>query len=597
MNKLQLYITKSFDGYKGLFNINPSPEVSGSVREIADIVTKVSYDASEKNIFYYVTSVESGIFVVIVRTIPNDVPDHLAAWIFVPNALIISGEQLTAVVNGVTRRISSERVTKDDVDFLRELFAQEYHEDSDVAHLTASNTAVGVAWRKYGEKAGVSLADLFGKGLFQVPYLDYNGIVFVDEELGITVDGADITDLPLEDPATILPVQKSAQNFAAYVFGNLLDRPFRATMNANVAFVWKCPGFGDVVNPQVINAAEFEPAVPDTSKSCKTISASSFQIVSRNSEINPRDCEITVNGIDVSENPHRFTADELTSALVTIVCEGYAPHNGRLDLAAATRALVRLHERTKVYCFEMPVKHTDLGAPVRFKIYSKKELTESPIEGYVALSNHIDDGESRTNHLAYSPVGASTTQKIIYVAVGIVAGFIFGLLTRCGGNDVEVVTETPDNPEQVAQTSAPAPATPAPAVVAPTSPTPATPAPAPVPQAAAPQASVAKTQNSNPTPETFKYLDNNNRWTKDVLESQPGLQGLYDDMINYRLDVIITKWGPKLKGSKNFSRIVDHAQKGNTAAKRAKSGIDRTTYPGGAEQRINIIDYLNKIDP
>ncbi|MCH5220433.1 MAG: hypothetical protein J1F20_07670 [Muribaculaceae bacterium] len=604
MNKLQLYITKSFGGYKTLLNINPSAEVSHYVRELTDVVSRVNYDASEKNIFYYVTLAQEGIFTVIIRTIPHNKPDHLAAWIYVPHGLTITGNELEQVVSGVTRRISGERVLNEDVNMLRELFSKDYIEDPETPALPHNAEGDAVAWRRYGGNTNITLEDLMGKGLFQVPYLDYNGILLVDDELGITVEGADLTDMPIEAPATILPVAKTPQNFVPFVFGSILDKPIRATLNSNVAFVWKCPGFEDVIKNEVITTERFEPTQPDTTKSRKSISTASFQIASNAGSIDASRCEITVNGIKINTTPGFFTADELTSALVTIVCDGYAPYNARLDLASATRTLVRLHERTKVYCFEMPVKSADLGAPVKFKIYTKKRIIESPIEGYIAQNHAIEDGEAHINYLSYSPSKSTLTKRITDIVIGVVAGLLIGMLFRCGGSDKPEESVTEDNTVAMVQnvvmtdnTAAKEPNATEPAKE--TKATNNTAKNSDADKATQPQATTTKipTANAPVTAEAIKYLDTNKRWTKDILESQAGLQGLYDDMINYRLDVIISKWGPKLKASQNFARIVEHAQKGNTPTKRAKSGIDKTTYPGGAEQRINIIDYLNKIDP
>ena len=92
MNKIQLYITKSTRTFKSMVNINPEEDVRAAVTDVRTYLEKVDYDAAEKNIFYLLKSTASGTFVTVLRTIPTDLGDHLAAWIFFPSTLDISAE-------------------------------------------------------------------------------------------------------------------------------------------------------------------------------------------------------------------------------------------------------------------------------------------------------------------------------------------------------------------------------------------------------------------------------------------------------------------------------------------------------------------------
>lgn len=597
MNKLQLYITKSFNGYKVLFNINPSEEITRHVHELREVVEKVNYDPLEKNIFYLVTNVSSGTFITVVRTIPTAPVDHLAAWIYIPNELVIDGEQLQHVVDITTRKVSGDRVTTDDVTTLREIYGTEYAVDSDAPAMTASATNGQIAWRSYNGDSGVTLTDLFGAGLFQIPYLDYAGVIFVDGDLGLSVDGADLTSLPISGPAVISPVEKTPEHFVVHVFGRAIDRPVRATLDANVAFVWKHPGFEDVVKEEVITEADFTPTPPDTSASRKAVSASSFQIAAQTGSVPLDDCHIVVNGIDVTNEPHLFTPTELASATVVINCDGYAPYSARMDLASSTRALIRLQERTKVYCFEMPVKSADLGAPVRFKIFTKRTIDESPLEGYVALDDNIQEGESRTNHLAFSRSSAATMlQKGIYLGAGLIVGLLIGWLTNCRGGsiaptDIEssravdsvkeaIMMEQIDiNSEVVPKQTPPTPAKEEPK------------------EEVKPVAANAPVNTSAVTADALAYLDNNKEWTREGLEKFPSLKGLFDDMNNFRLEKLYGDWATKLSGSKSFTKLATHAKYGSNPKKMAKSKIEGDTFLKGNDSKITVQSYLNRIDP
>lgn len=579
MSKLQLYITKSFKGYKVLFNVNPSEEITAHVKELRSTVGLVDYDSSEKNIFYLLTSVESGTFITVLRTIPTEKGDHLAAWIYVPGNMIIDGHQLARVVAMTTRKVSGERVTAEDTTELRELFSTDYPVDPEAPEMAGGNPRGAMAWRKYNGDSGVTLEDLFGKGLFQQYYLDYSGVMLVDGDLGVSVDGADLTETPIGEPAVILPPEKNGQGFMAHVFGRILDRPMRGTMECNLPIVWRRNGFEDVEDAQVVHETPFTPVAVDTSNSRKQVSVSTFQITGQNSSRPIEFCQILVNGVEVSAEPHYFTQAELAQASVVINHEGYYPYTAHLDLASTTRALVMLRERQKIYKFEMPVKSSDLGSPVEFTIYSKKPLTDSPLEGYSLLGD-IQEGESRVNRLGYSGGSGTWLQKLIFLAIGLGMGLIISVgLSKCGSSSAPAAatsngttavtgdTDTVTNGDQQQ----------------------------PVASAAGTTKTDKPAAGGAVTAEAIAYLDNNKVWTKDKLESFPGLVGLFDDLNNYRTDVVVKTWKPKLAMSKVFSNLAQHMSDGRNKPK-AKA-LQGTQFDKSGKGRITVQQYLWKINP
>ena len=70
MAKLQLYITRSMVTFNSQLNLNPNEDVRSYVKDVRSVLSTVDYDTNEKNIFYLLTAVSSGVFVTILRTIP-----------------------------------------------------------------------------------------------------------------------------------------------------------------------------------------------------------------------------------------------------------------------------------------------------------------------------------------------------------------------------------------------------------------------------------------------------------------------------------------------------------------------------------------------
>ncbi len=577
MAKLQLYITKSTSGFKSVYNINPSEDVRSLIGDVRSAVSQIDYDSSEKNIFYMLKPTAEGVFVGILRTIPPRAGDHLAAWIYVPGNIVVGADDLERVVRLTTRKVSGSEVTNDDIVALREAFSADYVTDYNQPLLTGSNPAGGYAWRLYGGDEAPSLHEFMGRGLWQQDYLPFAGVLLIDEELGVTATGEDLTDKPLLPAAAILPPEDADDGFKPYVFGRLLDRPIRAGLGGEITVVWKRSGFEDVSRTQKVSSPEFVPASVSTGDSRKIITPQSFSITSQFSHQAVNDCQIRVNGYEIPAEGRSFTRSELASASVVVTADGYFPYSGHIDLASTTRALIQMQERRKIYIFELPVKSSELGAPIKFEIHSKRALTDSPLEGYRLLDD-IVEGSTRVNHLGFvgSPLG-SLAQRAIYVAAGLVVGVLLCLcFTKCGGSSPSTATTGAVTTDSAQVTDAQA---------------------AEIPVADAPESAPvtqpATVNTSLTTADAIKYLDGSKKWNRTDMEKNANLTGLFDDMNNFRIERLINYWGPKLSGSKNFAYVLDHAVK-SQSKKVALSG----KYNKKADDTvISVVGYVNRIDP
>lgn len=594
MNKLQLYINRTGHTFKSLLNLNPNEDVRKFVCDLRRAVNAIEYDSEEKNIFYYVSASDEGSFFTIIRTIPPEHGNHLAAWIYVPNGLDISAEELYRLVQFTARKVSNSDVTADDVAALRDAFSKEYPTLPSAPAMTACQ-GTDYAWRTYGPNTGLELIDFTGRGRWQQSYLPYAGVILVDDQLGLDVKCDNISDAELGEPATLEVPEMTENGFTAYVFGRKLNRPMLATLGATLQVTWRRPGFEDVVVDQVVDSRRFTPEPVATDNSHKTITPESFYITSQQSREPMSGCSIRVNGRDITAEGRSFTSEELRQAAVIVSCDGYFPFSGTLDLASTKRALIQLQERRKIYCFEMPLVSSSLGGPVRFELRVKKELTASPIEGYQLL-DEIQEGSTRTNHLGFTGVETPLKAKLVYAALGFVVGAILAfILGTCTRSTADSTLAPAANPDSVVAAAVPAGAIPAPEtqVQGPEQPQ-ADEQKAPEaeekPEAPAPanaQASAADIANA------VKYLDSNKTWDRAELEKNPATRGLFDDMNNFRLDKLIDVWGPKLKDSEKMQRVVTHSRYG----KNKKKADHTPPYDKKGDNVITVQSYLNRVDP
>ena len=128
MKKLQLYITMSKGEYRNVVDINAEPEVKALVGDLRSAVCQVDYQASAKNIFYLMKYTDTGVFIVVLRTIPDIAGNYLAAWIFAPYSCRISDKALYSVVEFVSERVAGHSLTNQIFSEIRQLFNREYEE-------------------------------------------------------------------------------------------------------------------------------------------------------------------------------------------------------------------------------------------------------------------------------------------------------------------------------------------------------------------------------------------------------------------------------------------------------------------------------------
>jgi hypothetical protein len=585
MVKLQLYITKSLRGFKSLVNLNPADDISRYVRDARNALNAVNYDASEKNIFYFVRYVPDGTFITIIRTIPSEPLNHLAANVFIENGTEISGSDLLSVIKFTTRKVSNSGVSAEDLEELRHIYSKEYPIAESVPSIVPSDGRE-FAVCTYGGATGRKLVDFLEEDtLFQPTFALYAGVLLVDADLGLTVNGNDLSDMELSHTVAMLPPGTS-NGFTPHIFGHPFNRPFLVPVNEAFNITWTRQGF-DSLNCEVkVSEANQIPDQPDTSVCRKSISPASFYITSRANREPLANCTINVNGTDIVE-AHSFTCAELQEADVKIACPGYVSFSGIIDLASTTQALIQLRDLRKIYRFELPLKSTEFGAPISFEIHSKRHITESPIEGY-SLSENIKEGAGRNNMLTYT-AGTGTMSRsamVIAAAAGFVVGAVLAMfcIPKVTGSGDKAGADAKADTAAVVQQAKPAEGA-------------LTEVKADEPKAEEPKAEATDAKAAATVDALVKYLDDNAVWRRDQLDAIPAAAGLFDDMNSYNFDQLVNKWGTLLKASKNFAKVADAAQQSVRKGKEPKRDNHAPTYNKADDNAINWLGYCYWIDP
>ncbi len=553
MNQLQLYISRSADGFKVLAEVNATENVRREITaSSAAALGLVDYDPKEKTVFYTLTYIHGGTIVRVIRTIPDHSPDYLEVAVFVPEELMLDDGVFSDIIDNITRKVLNAGFTREDLDELRDIFSLTYEAEADpAAALPSEGSEFGLYC--YGGKTGRPIGDVWHT-LYRPEWATCKGVILLEDPLKIK-DGSRTDDLSNDELApvvTLLQPAESPLGFVPHIYRHVFDRPFRVTLGSEVDIVWRQPGFEDVTQHFKVTADRLRPEEPSDSISRKAISPASFLVTSRDTGEPLLDCRITVNGVEIDE-ARRFTVPELSNARISVEAKGYLTFKGIVDLSSNSQVSVQMQKRHKVYRFVLPVSLGDGESTVKFELHTQRAITACPVDGYV-VEGRIDEGEKAVNRLRreHSLRRLVTLRELVFALAGLVVGIVIMTIAMFVDGD-----EDPAKVETVVSEL--------------------------------PVASYA---------EACDYLDSNKIWTRDRLEAIPGLEGLFDELNTYNFDRIIDYRGPMLSSSKNFGAVVKaarHAREKGVDPRREPTHAP--TYNRDGDSAINWRGYTYWIDP
>lgn len=232
----------------------------------------------------------------------------------------------------------------------------------------------------------------------------------------------------------------------------------------------------------------------------------------------------------------------------------------------------------RTYIFGLPIVTPDGRSTLEFEVESEYALTKSPVLGYETVSRPKPGAETVTRLRRVAPATfKERVMRWLWGIGGMVAGIIIStIVSFCSGEE-----------KTAPQTAAEQPTATAPAST--------------VKQAEAP-AATPKAKTETQTAAAIAYLDSNKVWRFDDMEAIPELQGLFDDLNNYRFERITEDWSVRLADSNNFKRVVDAARK--AVARKTdprydpRRGPDHSpAYNRAGDTAISWLGYTYWIDP
>ena len=561
MNKLGFVIRLASQGAGNAIECNKG-QWTNKVVDICEYLKLFNGLQGTDNIVTFMSFDEGGCFLTQFRAISGRLGDFLSGWIYIPNTIDISGSDVLDAYNFV-RRILRESNLNDLKESINDFFSKEYPLNNYSAQYTPS----------HGDKFGVrfighySLQEILDDR-YQSYYCDCKAIFILEEngDVSITKEAGqsifkNYTKIEITKTAILIPpTQQELQEVGRgtrilTTTGQEFEKPTVVSIGSQKTFILHRDGFEDLQFKITVKSEQQKLAIPASVEWTKRISVSMFKIYnSKHEDIGNILVKVLVNGKDITNNNIFVPENECNNALVEVQSDEYELFKNRINLLTGPYD-VKLTRKTK--CFKSRIELAN-GKDGDITIESKYITSEydSPLKGYT-----IDEDRRGEKHLRVSD-GFIWKQRMY----GFLAALIMGILF-IGYISFDTWIDThhfkfglpPWEPNSISSGEG--------------------------------QVITDTLQKT-----AINYLDSNDIWEKSEMDKYSCLCGLYDNLNNFELDSVCSKYSAILSASIKLRKIVDAANKTLQNRWNPKQGIHYPTYNKENNERINVTNYIKWLD-
>lgn len=537
MNKIGFRIYRFKEGPSVGLTVNEG-DWTKKVVDIRDIL-KLYNSEDESKFAMFMSFSENGAYITIARAISGRGGDNTAAWIYIPNNIEVTGNDIIPIIEVVKEELSA---SKSNVERLTQIFNKDYRTTESADYMPSSSEKI-FAKRDVGF---YPLKDIIGEKRYQPIYSNYNVILIKDMD-GMEIVDKNITDLSSEKMVETLvfcpPVKQDLPNGVTVHFNTsgypLFNKPVRVYKSKHIKLVFKRIGFEDIPYMDSVEENDQICGVPRFDWK-KSISRDQFKVVAaHDSNVDlTDDATITVNNVELKwHQPILISEHDGQQAKVRFSVNGYEPAEEYIDLLhAATSITVKLHraERAQSWKIELANGHTAV-MDLRSK-YLSGDKYESPIKGYSredGVLRYTNFGVFKQRAIGF--LMAVATFVVICLGVALFEwfdnhNFEWQLgwpplkVEKIGSYKAESSTPTESYSNNDDETTP------------------------------SDQSSVNEDGSLS---KAIAYLDNEaGVWQRDSLIKYPELVGLFEELNSYEFSKILNR-DSKLRESKNFKKICD----------------------------------------
>lgn len=587
MNKLGFAIKLASQGAGNAIECNKGQWIN-KVVDIREYLKLFNGLQGTDNIVTFMSFDEGGCFLTQLRAISGRVGDFLSGWIYIPNTIDVSGEDVMDTYNYVRNILSQSNLSDDLKDNIESFFSKEYPLKEVVAQYSASKGQLyGVRFLNK-DPHYYNLKEIVGKDRYQPYYSDYKAVFLLveGEEVAIRPEVAnsfkDLTKIEIVKTSILVPPSNATLQALGKgtkihtIDGSDFNQPLLVNVGSKVPLILSRIGFENMKLEVNVTSERQDVDLSNVKITwMKKISSSMFTIRTRKNEKIDYEVRIFVNGEDITSRDVLLSEESCRQAHVKVSAPDFEDFeqncnllSGGLDITLSrkvkqSKAIVELFN----------------GAQGKMTIESKylPSKCESPLEGYCFGE------DSQGNQVLRLSDWFVWKQRLWGFCAALIVGILLIAFTA-----FDAWIDTPQFKfglppwEEISTTQ----------------------------QDNSDSMSVDDTQNQNKNQgeseqnssedtsleAAIKYLDNNSTWTKSKMEKFPDLKGLFDDMNNFNLSRLLNEWSTRLASSTRFKKICESAQKTYTNGWNPSQGSHNPTYNNPGDEQIRLTNYINWLD-
>lgn len=561
MNKLGFAIKSASGGAGNLFECN-SDAWTNKVVDIREYQKLFNGLNGSGKFITFLSFEENGCFLVQLRTIAGRTNDFLSGWIYIPNEIKVTGDEIVKAHEYVRQILGMSSISEKQ-DEINAYFSKEFS----IKEAFSKNVPSRGEKFGYRELGHFSMKEILDSDIYQHYYDGYKAIFLLEKDSVSISDEytayfTDFTNRELEKYCILMPPTKETlRPFGSDAQivdkkGYFFDSPLRIKLGEYVQLYARRKGFEDIRIPQIeISNGITNFPLYHAIDWKKRIDASMFRVVNHDGEV-IRNVTITVRGMNITNSDTELSEIDARKAYVKISANGYEDFSEtRNVLNAPIEIVMHRKEKSKDYTIRM-----SNDKPAKMTLSSKYLGDEIPLVGYTY------DMEGRNTLVPSS--WFIWKQRLIGFAMCIITLFLIGGLyaldtwidnhefslswppikeksvpTNKGGNDSD---DTSSNNKETDATIV--------AVVA--------------------------------------YLDDNAIWHKDSLDHYEVTNGLFEALNGFDFSKV-KEYSEKIS-SKNLLRIINTVEDSKNRDLNLKVGKEANNgkYNKASDKGINIDNYI-----
>ena len=387
MNKLGFAIKLASQGAGNAIECNKGQWIN-KVVDIREYLKLFNGLQGTDNIVTFMSFDEGGCFLTQLRAISGRVGDFLSGWIYIPNTIEASGEDIMNTYNYV-RNILFQSNLNDDISDIESFFSKEYPSKEVVAQYVASRGQL-YGFRFLGH---YTLKEIVGEHRYQPYYSDYKAVFLLnkEDEVAITKESKnnfiDLTDKDIVKTSTLVPptnaslqdIGEGTKMLAAD--GSDFIHPLLVNFGSKVTLFLSRIGFENI--KLAVNVSSERQEIDLTNVKItwkKKISALMFTVRNCKQEKIEKGVRISVNDTDITYQDILVSEEDCRQALIKVSAPDY-------DLFEQRRSLLKddlyitLSRKVKQVQTVVELSNKSYG---EMTIESKylPSIYDSPLKGY-----------------------------------------------------------------------------------------------------------------------------------------------------------------------------------------------------------------------